>query len=264
MQLVPKFIGLALIVCVCAIVLQTSGVSYTIFVNKAGLALVVLGTMASLFISYSLKDLKKIVFLMTQVFLRKDEKSKEVAKKLLHFCQNHRPQDISDTTKQEVHPFLHDALILMSDGYKTDEIHRVLSQRIETFWNRELQDIDILKVISKYPPAFGMIGTVTGLIALMSRIGGSSDMSQTGIAMAIALTTTLYGLAFSNFFLKPVADNIELRSQQNTLKRTMIMKTVLIFKEGASILVIQDTINSFLTSSEKIDILSQSKEKNVA
>jgi len=254
MQFLPKIIGVALIFVSSGIVVWTSQVSAEIFINLAGISLVVLGTLSSVFISYNFSDLKKVTHLMTEVFLRKETPMRETAQGLFAFCRTHRADEVDGTTPQQVHPFLSDALGLISDNYSPGEIVSILNQRVSTFYEKEIQDVQMLKVISKYPPAFGMIGTVTGLIALMSKIGGSSDMSQTGYSMAIALTTTLYGLVLSNFVLKPIADNIEKRAEDNFLRRRMILKVVPLFQQNASIILIQDLINSFLQAKDFIEI----------
>jgi chemotaxis protein MotA len=119
--------------------------------------------------------------------------------------------------------------------------------------------------MAKYPPAFGMIGTVVGLIALMASIGGNIDMSSIGTYMAVALTTTLYGLALSNFIFKPIADNMEMGSSRSLRARQMILESMILVKHRASLLVIQDTLNSFLPITENIDIMStHAKEANDA
>ncbi|MGH1467253.1 MAG: motility protein A, partial [Bdellovibrionales bacterium] len=138
-------------------------------------------------------------------------------------------------------------LMIINEKYTDDEIRKVLEQRIESMYESEMYDMNMLRSMSKYPPAFGMIGTVVGLIALMSSIGGdAADASQIGSYMAVALTTTLYGLVLANFVFKPISDNLENSSIQKMKIRNLIMETCVLIKARSPIVVVQDTINSLI------------------
>jgi len=137
--------------------------------------------------------------------------------------------------------------MIINESYTDDEIRKVLEQRIDSMYESEMYDMNMLRSMSKYPPAFGMIGTVVGLIALMSSIGGASaDVSQIGSYMAVALTTTLYGLVLANFVFKPISDNLENSSMQKMKIRILIMETSILIKTKSPVVVVQDTINSLI------------------
>lgn len=257
MQILPKLLGVLLVVGIVIMTVVTSGVGLGTFVNLTGIVIVLAGTAAALLISYSPSQLKQSVFLVTDVFFRKQIGSEVIGSKLIDFSSKNDIRSVDPDKAKECHPFLKDCIVMIQDGYEEEMVRKVLTQRIHTFWNSESQDVGVLKVIGKYPPAFGMIGTVAGLIALMARIGGESDMSQTGFAMAVALTTTLYGLAITNFMMKPICDNLALKSEENLKTRMMILEVAIAMKNGLSILAIQDTINSFLVASKSIDVLAR-------
>jgi len=115
-----------------------------------------------------------------------------------------------------------------------------------SIYDSEIYDMTMIRSMSKYPPAFGMIGTVIGLITLMSSIGGSGDNAAIGTYMAVALTTTLYGLMLSNFIFKPISDNLENTSMQKMKMRNLIMEVCILVKERRPLVMVQDAINSLI------------------
>lgn len=256
MRKISAIIGTLLALFIGVLTFTTSGVDLKYFYSPLGLAMVVGGTFAAVFLSYSLTDVFRVAAICGTIFFRDDKGFKKVGQELMKFAEDCSNSGIPENVKTPVHPFLNDCLTLISDGYSDNEMRDMLEQRITSMYESEKYDTNIIKSIAKYPPAFGMVGTVVGLIALMATLGGDNvDMSQIGNYMAIALTTTLYGLMISNFFFKPVADNLEIGSKVNMKVRQLVMETTLLVKSRASLLSIQDTINSLVPPRETISYI---------
>jgi chemotaxis protein MotA len=253
MRKISAILGTLLALVVGVMTFTTSGVDLKYFYSPLGLAIVIGGTLAAVFLSYSLTDVFRVASICATIFFRDDKGFKKIGQELMKFAEDCSNSGVPESIKNPVHPFLNDCLTLISDGYSDSEMRDMLEQRITSMYESEKYDNNIIKSIAKYPPAFGMVGTVVGLIALMATLGGDNvDMSQIGNYMAIALTTTLYGLMIANFFFKPVSDNLEIGSKVNMKVRQLVMESCLLIKNRVSLLIIQDTINSLIPPRERI------------
>jgi len=242
-----------------------SGVETSYFVSPLGLIVVIGGTMSAIFLSYSLEDVLRVVSISARIFLRKHSDLKLTGKNLLKFSDQCKQGGIPARAGREQHPFLSDCLALITDGYTSNEIREMLEKRIETFYDNESYEVSIINSMAKHPPSFGMIGTVVGLIALMSQLGaGEAGLENIGPYLAVALTTTLYGLMISSFIFRPIADNLEIKIQNNMKQRLMILEVALLIKDKASHMVIQDTINALLPPRHQIGVNEGLKGVKVA
>lgn len=256
MRTISAIIGLILAIGIAAMSFLTSGVDVKFFINVLGLAIVIGGTISAIFLSYSITDVIRVLSVVGRIFLRKDKSFNKMGTELMEFAEECSNKGVPAEAKGRIHPFLNDCLVLINDGYNDQEMRSMLEQRIMSTYDNEKHEVGIIKSMSKYPPAFGMVGTVVGLIALMSSMGGESvDMAKIGAYMAVALTTTLYGLMISNFIFSPIADNLEIGTKENLKVRQLVMETAILVKHRASLLVIQDTINSLMPPREAIDYI---------
>jgi len=255
MRTISAIIGTLLATAVIMSIFIMSGVKAEYFISPLGLIVVVGGTMSAIFLSYSLDDVLRVVSISSRIFLRKHSDLKHTGKSLLAFSEKCKQQGIPSHAGRDQHPFLNDCLVLIMDGYNKEEIRDMLEKRIETFYDNEGYEVGIVNSMAKHPPSFGMIGTVVGLIALMSQLGsGDTSLEVIGPYLAVALTTTLYGLMVSSFIFRPIADNLEVKIQNNMKQRQMILEVALLLKEKASLMVIQDTVNALLPPRQQLKV----------
>lgn len=252
MRALSAFIGTFLGVAIIIAIFTMSGVEISYFINPLGIIVVLGGTLSAIFLSYSLEDVLRVVSIVGRIFLRRYSNMKLIGQNLIDFADQCRKTGIPERDTKKIHPFLNDCLVLINDGYDIDEMREVLEQRIITSYDTEDYEVGIIKSMAKHPPAFGMIGTVVGLIALLSTLGGEASLDKIGPYLAVALTTTLYGLMISSFIFKPIADNLEIRMDNNMKQRQMVLEVALHIKRKASYLIVQDTVNSLLPPKHQI------------
>jgi chemotaxis protein MotA len=155
--------------------------------------------------------------------------------------------------------FLRRALGCLVDGYKIDQIRDILNTEMYFFRLRREDSERILRAIADYLPAFGIVGSVVGLITMLGGIGDTSVILQ---AIPIALTSTLYGLIFSNFFFLPFASNIKERTNQELLLQKIIMEGVISISSELNPIILKTKLESFLTPSEReVELVSYAKIK---
>jgi chemotaxis protein MotA len=151
---------------------------------------------------------------------------------------------------------LNDGLELMSLGFSKDKTIEILTKRYHQFEGQIMLLSAWLKRNAKYPPAFGLAGTVLGLIHLMRGISAGIDAKETGIRMAVALVATFYGLVISNLILNPLGEWLVEESKKDLQKSEMSIETVALMMDGVNIVEIQERLNSFLDPSDRLNSLA--------
>lgn len=166
-------------------------------------------------------------------------------------------QQFNNAIDQVEHPFLRDAakvLFWMKVDVTEAELRKLLETRAFTHYKEYMAEAKIFKTIAKFPPAFGLMGTTIGLIALLQSLGMGDDAKKLiGPAMAIALVTTLYGLAISNFLLIPIAENLTKQTEEDQKIRYMIVEGVMLIQANKPTKFVEESVKSFLLPSQRND-----------
>ncbi|MCK5073441.1 MAG: MotA/TolQ/ExbB proton channel family protein [Bacteriovoracaceae bacterium] len=139
--------------------------------------------------------------------------------------------------------FLKKAMNLAADNRPPEVLQSILQLEIDSMEMRHKKGVDVLDGFGADGPAFGMIGTLIGLIIMLKNL---SDPSSIGPAMAIALLTTFYGSVFANIFAYPVRNKIKQRSTDEILKMNIIVAGTLGIVAGENPRLIKEKLNSFL------------------
>ena len=103
---------------------------------------------------------------------------------------------------------------------------------------------NILNSMANFCPAFGMIGTLVGLVIMFEKMG--SDISAIGIGMALALLTTLYGVLITQLILRPASEKVRQREEIFRFRNMLISEGISLIADGKDSLTIQDNLNSYL------------------
>ncbi len=153
---------------------------------------------------------------------------------------------------------LNEGYELITLGISLDKIETILDERVFQWGRRHRRIANSLRSLAKYPPAFGLAGTVLGLMQLMKAISEGLDARQTGVEMAVALVATLYGLMLANLVINPAGESILKLAVEDEEDAEIAVKAVLLVAERVSILESQETLNSYVSETERIDILGAS------
>lgn len=140
--------------------------------------------------------------------------------------------------------FLKFGIDMVVSGYTGDEVRGILTNTIETTYGRNTVQVNILKNMGAAAPAFGMIGTLVGLIIMLDSMGG--DPSSLGAGLAVALLTTLYGVLFARLILIPVADKVLQREQIVRFRNVLLAEGLALLADRRNPRFIQDKMNSYL------------------
>lgn len=211
---------------------------------------VVLGTFSVLMITFPAIPVMFFVKRFSEKFFLSSSNLKKHAAICLDYVVNRKGVK-SEAIENKL---LNDGMELLSLGFNREKIIEILSQRFEVHTTKINMLSAWLKRGSKYPPAFGLAGTVLGLIHLMRGISSGIDTKETGIRMAVALVATFYGLLISNLILNPLGEWLQEEIKKDQLKAEMSINAVILMLENASHIEAQESLNSYLSGSEKLEI----------
>ena len=250
--IISLFLGV--LVTVIGVYLTTDNV--LMFVDGTSLFIVIGGTLAAA--SISVRIPKMIVLL--KIFFHRMLKGQtvnypEVIKELIHlnFAYNAK-KDLNVEKESFKDPFIKECIELYLDELVDDKhFLKILKDRVKAMHKSIMIDINRLKNIGKYPPAFGMMGTTMGMVVLLSNLGGKDAMKTMGPAMAVCLITTLYGVIIANVLIVPVSENIDDSAQELDLKHKIIVEGMRLILQNTAPAIIAEELNSYLPHEDRLD-----------
>jgi chemotaxis protein MotA len=230
----------------------TSTDNYIIFVSGASFVMVAGGTLSAAFISYEtryvLLALKLIGKIMFSPKIGRNILKAEVGRVIrwAYTVQKSGIPALESEAKKAVKgdKFLQFGIEMVISGYTGEEVREILENTIETTFGRNTVQVNILNAMAAGAPAFGMIGTLVGLIIMLDGMGG--DPSQLGAGLAVALLTTLYGVIFSRMVFMPAASKIMQREQIMRFRNFLVAEGLALIADRKPPRYIQDKMNSYL------------------
>ncbi|MDT7526440.1 MULTISPECIES: motility protein A [Pseudidiomarina] len=227
------------------------------FINLPGLAIVLGGTFAATLLAYPLRDVVRVfkilwIVLRNEKMYAEDDQRElvEVARQLVQG----RIANAEDQLNQVQNPFLKTGLQLLIDRTPTEDIAELLEWRILRTKLKERAEAQVYRTMATFAPAFGMLGTLVGLVNMLHGMGQSS-MSEIGVDMAFALLTTLYGVVLANMLFKPIAIKFERRTESRVQLMNMILEGILLIARGRSPAYIREYLATFFAHVEdELDI----------
>ena len=144
--------------------------------------------------------------------------------------------------------FMKKGIDMLVDGHDADVVRSVMEKDIDLTEERHTNAIKVFRALGDLGPAMGMIGTLVGLVAMLSN---KSDPKSIGPAMAVALLTTLYGAILANMFAIPIADKLDLRNSEERLSRSLILDAIMGIQDGQNPRVIESLLKNYLHQSKR-------------
>jgi chemotaxis protein MotA len=219
------------------------------YFNLSGFLIVIGGSLGCALISYRLERLSVVYQVILSSYKHRPKQPREIVEILIDLAVKTRFSGILSLQEDERETsilFLRGALGLLVDGRQPSEVQDILNSEMYFFKLRRDDAERIIRTIANYFPPFGLIGSIVGLVSMMANVGDSSVVLA---AVPIALTSTLYGLVFSNFFFLPFAANLSERTSQELLLQRMILEGVLAIQSEMNPRLLETKLKSFLTPS---------------
>jgi chemotaxis protein MotA len=220
------------------------GGSVLIFLNIPGLLIVLGGTLAATFIKFTMADVIGSISVAMKAFMVKMEDPQNIIGEMVEFTRIAKKEGLIALEKETPSdPFSTKALRYLSDGYDEGLISDMLNKDIRLMSQRHTTGQNVFKGMGDSAPAFGMVGTLIGLVQMLSSM---SDPASIGPSMAVALLTTLYGAVIANLIALPIADKLALRSEQERLNKSIIVEAAIAINRGVSPMVLEESLKIFL------------------
>lgn len=210
------------------------------------------GSFCSLLVNYSFRDMKKLFKVVIQSFRDVPLDSVEILNQFIEISRKARREgllSLEDKISEINDSFLKKGLQMVVDGIEPETIRDIMELEISEMERRHKLGSDMLRAWGGYAPAFGMIGTLIGLIQMLANL---SDSSKIASGMAVALITTFYGAVLANVLLNPMAQNLALKSENEAAVRDMIIEGVLAIQSGVNPRIVEDKLICYLSQDEKI------------
>lgn len=220
------------------------------FVDVPGLLIVGGGTTAAMLVCFPFATVKNSVMIAMKAIKVKPHNPVKTIKQMVEISKKVRKEGpLSLQTFKSPDRFLSKAVAMMVDGMDYGAIRSILSNEISKIRERHQIGQAVFEQLGLLAPAFGMIGTLIGLVQMLKKL---SDPSSIGPAMAVALLTTFYGAVFANLVAVPIAKKLELRSNEETIGLEIVMEGVVSIVKKENPAVVQSKLNAFLTPKTQI------------
>lgn len=253
---IATLIGFALALGVFFVGLRLSSENLSIFLDYPSLFIVTGGTLAATAISFQVTRLLELlkIFLQRLIF-KKGIDFKITIEEVMKASESYRKgESIESIVSNIKDDFFKECLELYQiQVLEKDEFLDVIQERAEKILYSYGEEANKIKTISKYPPAFGMMGTTIGMIVLLANLGGADALKMIGPAMGVCLITTLYGVALANLFFIPFAENLTANNKEIYLKKMIIIEGVSLLIDKTNPIIVGIKLNSFLSPSQRID-----------
>jgi len=228
------------------------GGSPQIFIDIPSMMIVFGGATGSVLISFQLKEVLGVIGVIRKAFFSEKVDNVALIEQIVALSKKARKEGLLAIDKEINNiedPFLRSGMEMVVDGTEADLIRNIMETELSYLMGRHKRGQDIMASYGEYSPAFGMIGTLIGLIAMLQNL---NDPSQIGGGMAVALITTFYGAFAANLVFIPLAKKLKNRSEEEIVVKEMIIEGVLSIQFGEHPNTIQRKLMNFLSPKERV------------
>lgn len=249
------FFGFALIV--GAIMHGTD--NYFSFISVEGFLIVIGGTIANAFMSYHASSVI-LAFQAIWHMVKKPKATREGLNaeilRLIKWSYLVQAKGFSglegEVGTKIKEPLLRYGIDLVITGYNPETIRQMMNTAVEAEFERSITPVTVLRNMASTAPAFGMVGTLVGMIIMLQNIQG--DMTRIGLGLSVALLATLYGIIVARLFCLPAADKLMQKEEVMRFRNYMLTEGLVLLSEKQSPRFMQDKLNSFLDPTQHFNL----------
>ncbi|MGV6816642.1 MAG: flagellar motor protein PomA [Thiotrichales bacterium] len=225
------------------------GGSVSTFINVPSLIVVVGGTMAVTLMQISIGQFIGSFKVAMKAFMHPNNDPEALIEEAVELAGVARKEGILALEGKPIsHPFLQNGVRMCIDGHAADVVRAMLSKDINLELDRQKTGIKMFTSVGDAAPAMGMIGTLIGLVQMLSNM---DDPKSIGPAMAVALLTTLYGAVIANAIAIPISEKLKALSADERLNKLLILESVQAIQEGTNPRVLKQMLLAFLPEDKR-------------
>jgi chemotaxis protein MotA len=220
-----------------------------LFINVPSILIVFGGTLSTMFIRFSFGATFGIFGIVKHALFHSLPDSAEIIKEFTQLAQIARKDGLLALERVTIEdPFMAKGINYCVDGAETDQIKNILTTEIQYMKNRHEGGRQLLKALEISAPAFGMIGTLIGLVNMLANM---DDPKSIGPAMAVAILTTLYGAVIANLIAIPLNDKLEALSGNEFDQKLLIIEGIIGINTGQNPRMLEESLYSFISPAER-------------
>lgn len=217
------------------------------FWSLSSILIVLGGTLAATLVSYPLGQLLGVMKVLNKAFKVQKQEPEQIISVLVGFAERARREGLlaleAESEKLD-EPFLQKGIQLIVDGTDPELVRNILETEISFIEDRHKTGANIFENMGASAPAFGMIGTLIGLILMLKNL---NDPGSLGPGMAVALITTFYGSLLANLIFLPIAAKLKVRSSEEILVKEVMIEGILSIQAGENPRIVSEKMKAFLS-----------------
>jgi len=225
------------------------GGDFSLFVNIPGIMIVVGGTLSATLLTFPLNDVMSAFKAAVFVFSSKQDNPNDMVFTMIELCKITRKEGLVGLSRTKTdHAFIAKACMLISDGAEESIITETLTIEIDAMKERHFIVQDVFTKMNAYAPAFGMIGTLIGLVQMLANL---ADPSSVGPAMGVALLTTFYGAVLAFMIFGPIAGKLKSITAKEVMNLQIIFDGASAITQDANPRMVYEKLSSYIPSSQR-------------
>ena len=222
---------------------------FLLFWNFSSLLITFGGAISATLINYPLKQVLGVWGIAKKVFSETPEDTTGIIGEFVGFSQRAKKEGflaLEDEVKTMTNDFMRRGVQMVVDGQDADFIRNLMETEINFVEERHKVGQEIFVALGTYSPAFGMLGTIIGLILMLAKIK-SGDPMAIAAGMAVALLTTFYGIVTAYLIFLPISGKLKRRSEDELLVKQVIIRGVLLLQSGVAPSVMEANLQAYLS-----------------
>lgn len=235
-----------------------------LFLDAPSILIVLGGTIAATLVAHPMEQLRLIIPLTRAALVKGEQTAEGVIPMLVHFAEKARREGLLAMEEDAAtldDPFLRKGIQLVVDGVDPEVVRNVLEIEIQFLEERNASGRRLFQSMGAYAPAFGMIGTLIGLIKMLADL---TDPDGIGAGMAVALITTLYGALLANLVFLPMETKLRVRSEEEIFIKEVMVEGILSVQAGENPRIVEEKLRAFLPRTEATSEAQEGAEEGAA
>ncbi|WP_101844746.1 flagellar motor protein MotP [Halobacillus sp. Marseille-P3879] len=259
--LTPIGITLGFIMVMFGILTNAGLDGVTSFMQVSSVVIVLGGLAAALLVNFNFNEIKLTFRVSKEAFKKNDMNVRELIQLFVRLSERARREGLLalEAELEDVEdPYIKKGVLLAVDGIEPDVINDILSAEITALEERHYRGRTIIEKAGEYAPAWGMIGTLIGLVLMLQSL---TDPETLGPKMAVALLTTLYGTLLANLVFLPMAGKLANKTDQEIFAKQIIIEGVIGVQSGQNPKILEEKLSAFLSEEDKLRVEASEKQE---
>ena len=242
-SVIGLLLGASLLVIAIAI---APGASFGAFIDYPSMMVVIGGSISAVLICFPLRSFLGTAKVAKNVFFNKQEDFFELIEQIVSLAETARRDGLlalEGRLEELSNPFVVLGIQMAVDGTRPEIIEDIMRTEMDAVAGRHKNGKDVVAQMGRFAPAFGMVGTLMGLIIML---GNMDDPAAIGPGMAVALITTLYGAIVANLFFLPFSEKLGFINKHELLTMEIVVRGIMGIQSGDNPRVIEQKLNTFI------------------